>query len=298
LFPILQEFDHVRERTTWIKMGEGDQVAEDDCKQHGTAMLSLVVGKTVGVAKNANPIIVRLPCRGRGVGLQPPDWIDALGKIHEHIDTSKPSVVLMASYWTKIFFPGPDGADDWDGFAAAHKRLMDALAAKGAVLVTGTGNDGTSTVDGFPANYGKPGNLNVPSLLVMGGLYADGTTGIWGNTDLAAGLPHAYAPGRNVMVADRDLLDLRSSSGTSCSAALTAGLAAYYLRLAQLNRINSDTSPQAIKDFIVGTSWSRKDFDNLPRPGIWNSVDVNAPASEWTPNTKRAAVLFRREFYA
>lgn len=271
-------------------------------------MLSLVVGKTVGVSKNANPVIVRMPCRGIGKGMRGWEWIDGLGKINDELAKKNseagsitPSVVLMASYWTEKYFPGPNMQGDWNGFIWRHKHLLDSLAEKGAILVTGTGNEGSPTVNGVPANYGKPqsivGPFNVPSLLVMGGVYSDGTSGIKGSFEYDAGLPHAYAPGVNVIVADAQILDLRSSQGTSCSAAITAGLAAYYIRLAQLNLINVETSPQAIRDFIIKTSWSRRDIYDLPRPGIWNSVDASVPGKEWTSNTKRAAVLFRREFY-
>jgi hypothetical protein len=142
------------------------------------------------------------------------------------------------------------------------------------------------------------GPFHVPSLLVMGGVYSDGRPGIKGNFELDAGLPHAYAPGMEVKAADALIGDLKTTSGTSCSAAITAGLAAYYIRLAQLNLISVETSPQAIKDYIIKTSWSRADFEGIPRPGVWNSVDASVPAKEWTPNTKRAAALFRREFYA
>jgi hypothetical protein len=265
-------------------------------------MLGLVVGKTVGVAKNANPVVVRMPCRGPAQGMQPPDWIVALGRIYDDLDADKPSVVLMASYWSKLFFPGPDGTDNMRGFEARHKDLLDALVSRNAVLVTGSGNVGTLTINGAPANFGKPGDQNVPALLVIGGVYADGVSGMVGNVDLDQGLPHAYAPAYNVMTADanpvKDFGDLKGCSGTSCSAAITAGLAAYYLRLAKNGLIDSEATPLAIKEFIVKTAWSRGDIFDHPRPGIWNSVDVNAPASEWTPNTKRAAVLFRREFYA
>jgi hypothetical protein len=307
LFLLLQEFDLVRDRARWIQVGEGELAGENDCKEHGTAMLSLVAGATVGVAKKVNPVIVRMPCRGWGRGMRPPEWIDALGKISEDLDASKPSVVLMASYWDKLFFPTPiPNRYDWEamvGFELRFKALLEELVSKNAVLVTGSGNVGKPVVDGSPANFGKPGEMNIPSLLVMGGVSADGVSESNGNFELAAGLPHAYAPGKEVLVANirhgqplED--DLRQSGGTSCSSAMTAGLAAYYLNLAQRDLIDSGTSPMEIKDFILKTAWSRRDIGGLPRPGIWNSVDLNAPASEWTPNTKRAAVLFRREFRA
>jgi len=313
LILISQEFAHIRDRVKWIQIGTGDQAAEDDCKSHGTSMLSLVVGETVGVSKNADPIVVRMPCRGLGKAMQGHEWIDGLGMINDDLakKTSEaggiaPSVVLMSVYWTPKFFPGANSQADMDGFTLRYKPLLDSLAEKGAILITGSGNDGTASVTGVPARFGKTQDkaegLRVPSLLVMGGIHSDGRSGYKGNFDYDAGLPHAYAPGLDVKVADATIPNyVGGAQGTSCSAAITAGLAAYYIRLAQLNLIDVETSPQAIKDFIVKTSWSRQDVDNRPRPGIWNSADVTLPAKEWTPrtpDTKRAAAVFRREFYA
>jgi hypothetical protein len=277
-------------------------------------MLSLIAGATVGVAKNINPVVVRMPCRPHPtapsikLGMQGSDWIDGLGMINDELDGSSPTVILMASSWALKFFPGPEGPDQWDGFVLRHKDLLDSLASKGAVLVTGAGNGQSPRVDGVPGRYGKPGlgSAHVPSLLVVGGLYADGVTGIWGDSEPASGVPHVYAPGKNMISLDGDKSfwkpetsnGLLSTSGTSCSAALTAGLAAYYIRLAQLGLIESGTSPQAIKDLIVKTSWSRKDIFDLPRPGIWNGADVVSPANEWTPNTLSGRALFGRKFYA
>ena len=304
----------------WIQIGEGDEAAEDDCKKHGTSMLSLVVGETVGVAKNADPIVVRMPCRGprdNPGAMQGHEWIRGLGMINDDLakkisetGSIAPSVVLMASYWTPDQFPGADGQlkeANMFGFSLRHKPLLDSLAEKGAILVTGSGNNNRKTVTGEPAIFGKKpeivGEFEVPSLLVMGGIHSDGLSIIYGNVEYDAGLPHAYAPGWAVRAADATVVPdyVGNTQGTSCSAAITAGLAAYYILLAQLNLIDVETSPQAIKDFIIKTSWSRGDFEGRPRPGIWNSANVVSPVKEWTPrtpNTKRAAAVFGREFYA
>jgi hypothetical protein len=275
-------------------------------------MLSLVAGKTVGVAKNINPIIVRMPCRPHATienypeAMQGSDWIDALGLINDELDGTSPKVVLMASGWKSAQFPGPDGQDQFDGFILRHKDLLDSLASKGAILVTGSGNDGAARVFVVPAIYGKPelGSQHVSSLIVAGGVWADGVSGLKGDSEPAAGVPHVYAPGYGVYsVAQRDLWKpefnngIMTTSGTSCSAALTAGLAAYYIRLAQLGLVDSATSSQAIKDLIVKTSWSRKDIFDHPRPGVWNGADVVSPANEWTPNGASRRSLFGRRVY-
>lgn len=292
-------------------MGKGDEAKEDDCKAHGTSMLSLVAGINAGVAKNIDPIIVRMPCRGKFVAMKGADYIDGLSMVNDELDESSPTVVLMAVYWTTRWFKGPNGEVSdvyWQGFFSRYLELLESLASKGAILVTGTGNENEPRIHGVPASYGKPGfgDLHVPSLLVMGGVSPDGTIA-YGNTEFDAGLPHAYAPGFAIRAADSDKSfwpdnDMKNTAGTSCSAAFTAGLAAYYLRMSQLGatidgqQIKSD--PQSMKDFIVGGAWSRGDIDGRPRPGVWNKVDV-PEGSQWqSRNSKRAATLFGRKYRA
>jgi len=274
-------------------------------------MLSLVAGATVGVAKNINPIVVRMPCRPHATNpktkeiMQGPDWIDGLGMINDELDGSSPTVILLAVSWNLAQFPGPDGQAQMDGFTVRHKTLLEALASKGAIVVTGSGNEQAPRVTGVPGIFGKPGlgSDHVPSLIVAGGVTADGVTSIYGAHEEAAGVPHIYAPAYEVYsVPEKQFWDgkngLLTTKGTSCSAALTAGLAAYYIRLSQLGLIDTETSPQAIKDLIVRTSWSRKDIGDYPRPGIWNGADVQSPAREWSPNTLGGRALFARRFRA
>jgi hypothetical protein len=307
----VQEFDYIRGRARYIHVGEGGDAEDNDCKNHGTSMLSLVAGATVGVAKNINPIIVRMPCRphatikGKKEIMQGADWIDGLSMINDELDGSSPTVVLLAVAWGLAQFPGPDSQAQMDGFTLRHKDLLDSLASKGAIVVTGSGNEQAPRVTGVPAIYGKPGlgSEHVPSLIVAGGILSDGVTSIYGAHEEAAGVPHVYAPAYEVMaVPEKQFWDgkngLLTTKGTSCSAALTAGLAAYYIRLAQLGLIESETSPQAIKDLILRTAWSRSDIGNLPRPGIWNGADVVLPAKEWSPNAVSGRALFARKFHS
>jgi hypothetical protein len=310
---LLQEFDRIRSRAKWMQVGQGDDAAEDDCWAHGTSMLSLVAGTTVGVAKNIDPVLVRMPCRRNEKGQKQyfttADWIDGLSMLNDELDGSSPSVVLMASYWIPDNFKSPDGMNNEVGFSYREKDLLDALASKGAVLITGSGNAGVRSVNGWPASHGKSniGGLSVPSLLVVGGVSSDGVYP-YGNTDIPSGLPHVYAPGDQIKAVDSDESfwnhenGLKNTKGTSCSAALTAGLAAYYLRLAQLGSTTgsghpADTNPQTVKDYIVRGAWSRMPVAGEDRPGIWNEVETD-PAKEWSPNTASRRSLFGRNVYA
>lgn len=82
---------------------------------------------------------------------------------------------------------------------------------------------------------------------------------------------------------------------TTTAAALTAGVAAYLVKLARLGNLkNTDGSPvtntpQGIKDFMVAKSWSRGKFigplpsDVLERNGISNAADLSKPACKYNP---------------
>jgi hypothetical protein len=271
-------------------------------------MLSLVAGAKCGVAKNASPILVRMPCRkgeqGQPLAFQPADWIDGLSMINDELDGSYPSVVSMSVFWRKDYFISPDGELHENGFLIRHLELLESLAAKGAILVTGTGNEGYPKVEGIPAKFAKTSidTFHVPSLLVMGGVSPDGRY-MMGNFEDAAGLPHAYGPGLRVRSVDADESFWNHNDGyyyargTSCATALTAGLAAYTIRLSQLGLLDVKTDPQSIKDFIISQTWSRRDIFDQPRPGIWNGFEghVTPGVPEWTP---KAAAPFRREFQA
>lgn len=119
----------------------------------------------------------------------------------------------------------------------------------------------------------------------------------------AAGLPHAYAPGLRVRTVDTDESFWNYEDwycyarDTSCATALTAGLAAYTIRLSQLSLFDVKTDPRSTKDFITSQTWSRRNIVDQPHPGIWNGFEgqVTPGVPEWNP---KAAALFRREFQA
>lgn len=163
--------------------GENFSPAEDDANLspnneggldsgHGTAMLSLVMGKSLGVAKDVKPRIVRIPrvrldadtSPGRAVGGViggSEYWLHGLKMVVDHVRTNvaeattnqnAKAVVLMAFCHNIQYFVGARGfeagfqptADDTNAFnawSAAMHRNLQALDAMGVVLVTGSGNN-------------------------------------------------------------------------------------------------------------------------------------------------------------
>lgn len=177
---------------------------------HGTAMLSLVGGKTLGIAKAVNPVIVRLPGlipTGRIVdGLpeshyfSPQDWINRLGMIDTDLGPEQDeqqearAVVLLAHYYPRSIF-----TDDPSGFVNTMHGLLTSIIKKGAVVVTGSGNiprDGAAPIDGWPANFGKTQQhepQSIPELIVAGAISANGDHTPY-KSDPESGVPHVYAP--------------------------------------------------------------------------------------------------------
>ena len=166
-------------------------------------MLSLIAGKTLGIAKNVNPVIVRLPppiMNGQVVVsvFSPQDWIEYLSKINDDLGTQQSSearcVVLLADYYPLSAFEN-NNPSGWD---MRLRLLLEQMVLKGAVVVTGSGNSRIgSTIDGWPANFGKwpsrNGLTTIPSLIVAGAITGDGTFAPYA-FDNAGGIPHVYAP--------------------------------------------------------------------------------------------------------
>ncbi|KFZ22936.1 hypothetical protein V502_02572 [Pseudogymnoascus sp. VKM F-4520 (FW-2644)] len=216
------------------------------------AMLSLITGKTLGVSKLVAPTIV---------------WRDQFLR---------------------------SGVDESAGFSGRMQALLANIITKGILPITGAGNLHENGIDAWPANFASTANgasAALPELLVVGGVLTDSGTDGAGNGvrvysyDTAKNLPHVYAPAYNVLVADGNLRGdhppsgTRSTMGTSDSAALTAGLAAYYLKLAQAGVYDFAQTPIGLKNWIISQAWER----NPGVPAIWSGVIPDDNACEWTP---------------
>lgn len=141
----------------WIFVGpdkSGRLPLKDDTKNqrnvfHGTNMLSLLLGETLGVAKRASPIVVRLPgsrldSNGNAVEtFTPEDLLTALGKVNDQLparegDADAPAscVVLLAHH-----YPSATIEERW---ALQVWSLLEEMKKRGAILVTGQGEHNRS----------------------------------------------------------------------------------------------------------------------------------------------------------
>ncbi|KAF2159857.1 hypothetical protein M409DRAFT_60451 [Zasmidium cellare ATCC 36951] len=332
-----------------LDLQPGDSQPQDDSQTdaagtnpfggaHGTTMLSLVAGDTVGVAKSADLIAVRMPRRAPlGGGFTAEDFLEGLEQVSRDLEDSSSTtraVVLLAHHYLleRFIRREPGGAPvqpvtyDYQGWEGNLIRLLNNLISKGALIVTGSGNNGNQVIEGWPARLGKPSYPGyISSLLVAGALSTNGQEW-WDrtNNELAEGLPNICAPGLDVKAADgneahwstydpvrswsEDELDYKQSRGTSDAAAMTAGLGAYFLQLAELGQLFNDdltpvdTSPDGLKTFMINSAWSRiarysrgtGDDTGIVCPGIWNTANLAQNICPWNPNPP-AALLARQE---
>ena len=186
-----------------MHVGAGPQPNNDatniNYAYHGTSVLSTIAGKTLSVAKYIDPIIVRLQ-----QGFTPEAWLTGLSMINDDLGTQAQAeakaIVSLAEY-----FPPSALGNNPQGWVDRCHAIMTEMASKGAVLVTGSGNELTQRggqVNGWPANFGKTTVPNtIQSLIVVGALTAKGDGTVFAD-DPASGVPHIYAPGVYIQVAN------------------------------------------------------------------------------------------------
>ncbi|KAF3807936.1 hypothetical protein GCG54_00007672 [Colletotrichum gloeosporioides] len=334
--------DNVASKTEFIFIGEdfdGQQNRDDSniqqngecaspvhCKAHGTAMLSIIAGANIGIAKKVKPIMVRVPRRQKkGGGASPEQWLSALSAVDDAIpdqSATTRAILCMAQGhqsenfrrdWVmqnkgKVQDAEKEAFEQWARFRLRMHRILTSLIAKGVFIVTGSGN--AFVLNTLPAEFApehqKDYSLSIPELLVVGA--ADITDGSrWWKSGLGtSGLPHIYAPGEKLIVAEgnkaawpsrfedrgkttqkRQTGDKKSfykfSQGTSDATAYTAGLAAYFLKLHQLGRLGPDAkgnppdmSPAGLKRYIINNGWVRQNENNDGVLGIWNGATIES----------------------
>ncbi|KAF4874181.1 Subtilisin-like protease 3 [Colletotrichum siamense] len=368
------EGDNVAAKTEFMFVGndfDGEQRRDDahtpasgfcetKCDAHGTAMLSLLAGKDIGIAKRVKPIIVRVPRKmPAGGGASPEDYLAGLFMIDEAIpDNSDITRAVLSLSWGYTFemFHGKrlrnsaiEGTTNMESERAQFglyrtnmHRTLTSLINKGFLVVTGAGNKGL--INAWPAAFAaerapddmdpslKDDWLHIPELLVAGAAHPESGERWWKTGSAPeVGLPHIYAPGADVVVAEGDKSkwgvsdDLpfqpdedeaggrvtgkgsyKGSTGTSDATAYIAGLGAYFLRLHQVGRLGHDAkgrapdmSPAGLKSYIINNGWVRSPQSLNRALGIWNGASVTKLKEEgfcrYIPRSPNVPKLRRQE---
>ncbi|KAK7421133.1 serine protease [Neonectria magnoliae] len=131
-------------------------------KGHGTCILSRMGGHIHGIAKNTSTVIVRMPRRPAAVN-PVEDYLKGIQKIVDDVASGNKRAVVSKSWFYPrqlaggVFtFKDVSGDDASDAPRDTLRRLLRLLASKGVSLVTGSGNNGVNSIDGFPAEFGNP----------------------------------------------------------------------------------------------------------------------------------------------
>ncbi|KAK8104949.1 hypothetical protein PG999_008308 [Apiospora kogelbergensis] len=319
------EFANIRQKIEFIQVDEEQNGFNDDsllpasqrcvyeemarCGNHGTAMLALIVGNHLGVAKKIKPLLQTFD--------KPSDKTLA--------------ILNLSWYWTAEGYDKANkGKDTFFGFRNRLAALINTLIRNGVFVVTGSGNDGY--IFGWPSLFGVPQDklwpslnqyrstwIHIPRLMVVGALNpADGTR--WLKSGISAPIsttdddgqwfPELYAPGSELAFANGDknkwplpkaedaqLSYYKGGMGTSAASAYTAGLAAYFLKMHQLGRLpkdakgqDPDMSPAGLKRYLINNAWQRAPAGTTyPKrtPGIWNGSPIEVVSRDgfcpWNP---------------
>jgi len=205
---------------------------------HGTCMLSLIIGRTVGIARNAKPIIVRVnPDR-----YLPESFLDGLSRVYDHIlangNQGKAVVNLSFNFKEENINLGLKRQLGMYIMIGSLLKtnilviglLIQRIIAENVVVVTGSGNSGVP-VDGYPALFGSAAaEPYIPNLIIAGGIgeqynaanEIDYLRGCRYRRSQTAGYVNINAPAYNVKCARNDNLELlgaeagyKESKGTS-----------------------------------------------------------------------------------
>ncbi|KAF2006072.1 subtilisin-like protein [Amniculicola lignicola CBS 123094] len=246
-------------------------------KWHGTCMLSRMVGWRYGVAKRANTVIVKVPFVAT-----PEEYLHGVYMVLQDVlATGAQKKVLNLSWYYYAHSHGIHQA--W--IDALYNNIK-ALHDLGVTIIAGSGNEGLSEVNGYPAVFASDamGPMKLQNMIVVGAINPStferwldipGRSG--SNVDIRWNnniLPHVYAPGTraNTFCAD-GMLGLpashlyRGTVGTSPATAAVSGLAAY---LAALHNLNSAD----IKARILDSAWVRNPSSPMGQAilTVWNGV--------------------------
>ena len=198
---------------------------------HGTAVASVIAGRTAGVAPDASIVSVRTIAMNSTSGSTL--WIRALDAILAHAPANQTSVVNMSGAISLATASDP-GREE---FERKMRRMIDGVDGKRFLFVTVAGNSGVCSENNDVFIYPATEGAVIDGLITVGGIARDGK--VWSRSCAGRGVD-IYAPAERILTAsisapDRYLGTVEmdgtrdASSGTSYAAAYVSGIAARML---------------------------------------------------------------------
>ncbi|KAE8451335.1 hypothetical protein EG329_003964 [Mollisiaceae sp. DMI_Dod_QoI] len=232
------------------------------------AFFSKAVGPNYGVAKRSDVVIVKIPL-----------MLDPATKKPYLTKPASPLSGVLEGYRLVIEHIKANSkqgmaVNDLNGGGHSYmlERYIQELIALDVVVVTASGNDGTTVphVNAYPAAYLT---TSIPQLLVVDSVDRFGVRSSF-SQGIGAEV-NTYALGEDVICANGGMADYATRSGTSYSAPQVAGLAAYILSLKDdVVSYGSDFTGKvasAIQTEIVRLAYPRKQLNAAAViETIWN----------------------------
>lgn len=258
--------------------------------QHGGAVLSIMAGfldgKLIGPAYGASFYLFRTEDAGSEYEIECANWVVAA----ERADSLGVDILSTSLGYSTFDNPIANYTPfDLDGKTAFMSRAATMAAATGMLVVNSAGNYGTNT--SWDRKITMPADAD--SILAVGATNISGIRAGFssmGNTTDGRIKPDISGPGAGIVVYNPVIPDaIGSSSGTSFSAPIIAGLAAGIwqayptLTAMELRQLLLNASTQAsAPDSLLG--WGIPKFSRIRRL-ITSEPDALAPpAARWAPN--------------
>ncbi|KAL8673770.1 MAG: hypothetical protein Q9168_001831 [Polycauliona sp. 1 TL-2023] len=258
---------NIARRVRWLFGQGGGAVDTDEVdlspKGHGSCVLDKIGGYRYGVAKNANPVVVR------AVRDNPLTYLDTVRKIdadyqaiYDRDPKNARAIVNLSWGWTK------KSLEDYnpDAWINEMRRLLKGLINNGATIVVPTGNAlGATDVDKWPTLFaGEEGDDGIPELIVVGGIevYDFKNGKLWDRSQKA---PYVdlYAPSYLINCVDGagGMRNRLETTGTSFAAAQVSGMAAYFLGISGIrDKLRDDdgrTRSLNLKNHLISYAYAR-----------------------------------------
>ncbi|TQN64599.1 Subtilisin-like protease 2, partial [Colletotrichum shisoi] len=254
----------------------------DETSNHGTCVASKAVGKTVGVAKRANLITVR-------VDVTPGEY-DII-RIWQTVYNDIKRKGLRGKAVVSVSTEGYPTTD-----AEVNKRILlkmieltdSIMLGMDVPIICSAGNraariGGSMEPDSLPAVLAK--NKTLP-IIVVGAATTDGTMLRFSQR---GGLLTTWAVAEDVECADFNALDgILYATGTSVAAPQIAGLAAYFMSNPNFkDKLRPGSIAKDMRALIGSYSYPRGSTDDHPNIA-WNGFDPKSSLPAQPPGTRTA----------
>lgn len=264
----------------WLYAGniartEAEYVPNLIWKGHGSCGVSLVAGPKYGVAKNAKVIIVKNSFSEGSI-------LDAFQKIINDLDRRRSAGETIAGYTVVTLHGGfkkTTSEIKRQRLGQAIRRLLNDYQVVVVIAAGNSQQDGDVEIDTWPQLFSFDPLYS--SMITVGAVARD-TGAIYPGSKGSPGA-NVWAPGVAYCAYGYSGGSADSSSGTSVAAPIVAGLAAYFLSLADVGEElrQSANIPMAVLQLIQRFSQPR----NSNYPSVWNGLNSlqQGPNYGWQP---------------